>query len=390
MVDRATGSDGRLEVLLLVGTRPEAVKVAPVALALAAHPTLRPVIVASGQHGAAVAETLAWFGLRPDEAFELRRATGGQAELMAALLPALDSLLDRRRPAVVLVQGDTTSTLAGALAAFWRQVPLAHLEAGLRTGDLSAPFPEEANRQLVARLASLHLAPTDGAAHRLRQESLPRPHVVLTANTVVDAIALLADRRPPALDPRLTAVEDDVRGHGARLVLVTAHRRESWGRPLDEVLAAVRVLAGEHPEVRVLFPVHPNPAVGAQVHDALAGRPRITLTPPLAYPDLLRALALSSLVLTDSGGIQEEAPSFGVPVVVLREVTERVEGVMSGHLRLTGLERSAILQAARHLLSSSTRLPRDNPFGDGAAAERVVAAIEQLVARADRPLQGAS
>lgn len=368
---------------MLVGTRPEAVKVAPVALALRAHRDLRPVLVDSGQHGAAVMDTLAWFGLRPDERLVVDRVTGSQPELMAALLPALDGLFDRRRPALVLVQGDTTSALAGALAAFWRQVPLAHLEAGLRTGDLSAPFPEEGNRQLIARLASLHLAPTLHAARALDAECLTRPRIVVTANTVVDAVALLAGRDLPTLDPRLALVEDEMRSSGARLVLVTAHRRESWGRPLDEILSAVQALAGEHPDVRILMPSHPHPAIRAQIHGALAGCPRVRLTEPLAYPDLLRALHLSCLVLTDSGGIQEEAPSFGVPVLVLRKVTERSEGVASGHLQPVGHDRSAILDAARHLLAAPPRLSRDNPFGDGAAAARVVAAIEQLLACAE-------
>jgi UDP-N-acetylglucosamine 2-epimerase (non-hydrolysing) len=369
------------EVLLLVGTRPEAVKAAPVALCLAEHPCLRPAIVHSGQHPAMVEQALAPFGLRPDEFLSCRRETGGQAELFANLLPALDDVLTRRRPSAVLVQGDTATALAGALAAFWRRVPVVHLEAGLRTGDLTAPFPEEANRQLVARLAALHLAPTPAAAAALAEESPSGGPVVVTGNTVVDAALRVAALGAPAVNADLVAVERELEAHGGRLVLVTAHRRESWGTPLDEVLAAVAALAERHPDVRVLLPMHPNPAVRAQVVAALGAHPRVTLTEPLAYPDLVRVLRRAALVLTDSGGIQEEAPSFGVPVLVLRDVTERMEAVHSGCAWLVGTDRTRILLEADELLLTRLRIPSHrNPFGDGNAAGRVCAAIAELLA----------
>jgi UDP-N-acetylglucosamine 2-epimerase (non-hydrolysing) len=362
------------EILLLVGTRPEAVKAAPVALALAGHPTLRPALVHSGQHADMVEQALAPFGLAPDEIVRLSRETGGQAELFAGLLPALDEVLARRAPAAVLVQGDTSTALAGALAAFWRGVPVVHLEAGLRTGDLTAPFPEEANRQLVARIAALHLAPTRAAEAALRAEALSG--IVVTGNTVVDAALLTASLDAPAVNPDVLAVEQA----GGRLVLVTAHRRESWGAPLDAVLGAVATLVEQHPDVHVLLPVHPNPVVRAQVSRALGGIPRVTLTSPLAYPDLVRVLRRAALVLTDSGGIQEEAPSFGVPVLVLREVTERMEAVAAGCAWLVGTDRVRILVAAERVLRDRLRVPlHSNPFGDGRAAERVVAAINDLV-----------
>jgi UDP-N-acetylglucosamine 2-epimerase (non-hydrolysing) len=369
------------EVLLLVGTRPEAVKAAPVALCLAEHPRLRPSIVHSGQHASMVEQALAPFGLRPDELLRYRRRTGGQAELFANLLPALDRLLVRRRPAAVLVQGDTATALAGALAAFWRRVPVVHLEAGLRTGDLTSPFPEEANRQLVARIAALHLAPTPAAAAALAAESPRGGQVVVTGNTVVDAALRIAALAAPAVNPGLIALERDLELHGGRLVLVTAHRRESWGAPLDEVLGAVAALAERHPDVRVLLPMHPNPAVRAQVVAALGTHPRVTLTDPLAYPDLVRVLRRAALVLTDSGGIQEEAPSFGVPVLVLRELTERMEAVHAGCAWLVGTDRERILLEADEMLESRVRVPSHrNPFGDGRAAVRVCAAIADLLA----------
>jgi UDP-N-acetylglucosamine 2-epimerase (non-hydrolysing) len=369
------------EVLLLVGTRPEAVKAAPVALCLAEHPRLSSVIVHSGQHNAMVEQALAPFGLRPDESLCYHRETGGQAELFAHLLPALDTLLARRRPAAVLVQGDTATALAGALTAFWRRIPVVHLEAGLRTGDLTAPFPEEANRQLVARVAALHLAPTPAAATALAEEALSGGPVVVTGNTVVDAALRIAALETPAVNPDLIAVEQDLETHGGRLVLVTAHRRESWGTPLDEVLGAVATLADRHPDVRVLLPMHPNPAVRAQVVAALGHNPQVTLTEALAYPDLVRVLRRAALVLTDSGGIQEEAPSFGVPVLVLREVTERMEAVHAGCAWLVGTDRTRILLAADEMLHTRLRIPvNSNPFGDGQAATRVCAAIADLLA----------
>ncbi|HKN97186.1 MAG TPA: UDP-N-acetylglucosamine 2-epimerase (non-hydrolyzing), partial [Pseudonocardiaceae bacterium] len=306
-----------MDVLLLVGTRPEAIKAAPVALALAErlpHTGFRPRIIHSGQHGDVVEQALRPFGLHPDERLDVRRPGGGQAELFASLLPALDDLLTRAEPAALVVQGDTSTTLAGALAAFWRRIPVVHLEAGLRTHDLTAPFPEEANRQLVARIAALHLAPTQAAADALRAESPAGRDIVVTGNTVVDAAHHIARRDLPARDPALVRLEAELAATQGRLVLVTAHRRESWGAPLDRILAAVGRIAGRHADVRVLLPAHPNPAVRAQVVAALGTHPAVTVTDPLDYPDLIRVLRRSALVLTDSGGVQEEAPSFGTPV----------------------------------------------------------------------------
>ncbi|TDP96548.1 non-hydrolyzing UDP-N-acetylglucosamine 2-epimerase [Labedaea rhizosphaerae] len=367
------------DVVLLAGTRPEAVKAAPVALALAGHPVLRPRIVHSGQHAGMVEQALAPFGLRVDDRLPVQRDTGGQPELVAQLLPALDDVLATHDPAAVIVQGDTTTTLAGALAAFWRRVPVVHLEAGLRTGDLASPFPEEANRQLVARIAALHLPPTEQAAQALRAESVPSEHIVVTGNTVVDAVRHIASAAPPARDPKLSALEHRVATTGGRLVLVTVHRRESWGAPLDRVLAAVHDLADAHPDIHVLLPAHPNPLVRRQIA-ATPSHPRVVVTEPLDYPDLVRALRGASLVLTDSGGIQEEAPSFGVPVLVLREVTERMEAVVAGCAWLVGTDPARIRTEADRVLCQRLRVPLDrNPFGDGRAALRVVAALEELL-----------
>jgi UDP-N-acetylglucosamine 2-epimerase (non-hydrolysing) len=368
------------EVLLLAGTRPEAVKIAPVAMALTDHPVLRPVIVHSGQHPTMVHQALRPFGLRPDVELTVDRRTGGQAELVAAVLPALDELIVRRRPAAVVVQGDTNTVLAGALAAFWRQVPVAHLEAGLRSGDLAAPFPEEGTRQMVSRVAAVHLAPTRAAALALRAESVPSARIVVTGNTVVDAVQHIARIDLPAENPAVSAAEHQVDAFGARLMLVTAHRRESWGEPLERILLAVRAIVEQHNDLIVLLPVHPNPAVGAQVRAVLGTHPRVAVTAPLEYSDLVRVLRFADLVLTDSGGIQEEAPSFGTPVLVLRDVTERREAVDAGCAWLVGTDPAHIVSEADRLLRTAERIPLGrNPYGDGRAGVRVVAELVRLL-----------
>lgn len=395
-------------VHLVVGTRSEAIKMAPLVVALRCAGAVRPVLVATGQHPELVAQALAAFDLVPDVVCRLRRPTGEQAELVAELAPALDAVVGRGSAAVV-VQGDSTSALVGALVARWRRVPVVHLEAGLRSGDLAAPFPEEANRRLVGVLADLHLAPTARAAAALRTEAAavaapgeartatsarPGPvgdRVLLVGNTVVDAVLAVAAgvTDPTAGEPadeRLAAVHRDVAAGGARLLLVTAHRRESWGAPLDRVLAATRQIVDDHPDLVCVLPAHANPAVRDQVEAALADHPRVLVTDPLPYPELCRLLARSSLVLTDSKGIQEEAPSFEVPVVVLREVTERPEAVESGWAQLAGTDTARIVGAAKEVLDGGWTPPRgDSPFGDGRAAERSAQAIAWLLGAAKRP-----
>ncbi|HEY0496681.1 MAG TPA: UDP-N-acetylglucosamine 2-epimerase (non-hydrolyzing) [Kutzneria sp.] len=368
------------EVLLLAGTRPEALKAAPVAKALAGHPLLRPMIVHSGQHVGMVEQALSAFDLRPDAFVPLRREIGSQAELVAGMLRRLDELIVRRRPAAVMVQGDTSTALAGALAGFWRGVPVAHLGAGLRTGDLTAPFPEEGNRQMISRVAALHLAPTEAAARTLLAEAVPGERITITGNTIVDALQHVAAAQLPPRSEILLDLEARVSADGGRIVLVTVHRRESWGEPLDRVLAAVRSMVDRHPDIHVLLPEHPNPAVQAQVSGALRGHDRVWLSEPLDYPDLIRALRRSALVVTDSGGLQEEAPSFGVPVLVVRDHTDRTEAVDAGYAWVVGTDDTRIVAEADWLLGSHLRLPAgQNPFGDGQAGHRVVAALDRLL-----------
>lgn len=368
------------EVHLVGGTRPEAVKLAPVAIAMREQGLLTPVLVESGQHPAMVGQALAAFDLAPDITVRIERSTGTQAELVGELIRRLDALWTVRVPAAVMVQGDTTTSLAGALAAFWRRIPVVHLEAGLRTGNLDSPFPEEANRRLISQVAALHLAPTPLAALNLLGAEVPPGDVQLIGNTVVDAALAVAGRRLPFQNPDVAAVR---RSSTRRLVLVTAHRRESWGEPLDRILAAVRRLVERHPDIDVILPSHPNPGVRAQVDAALAGVDRVTVTEPLPYPDLSRLLSDAYLVLTDSGGIQEEAPSFGVPVLVLRNVSERVESLDAGCAKLVGTDTDVIVAEAGALLDSPARRAAmtvaGNPYGDGLAAQRAAQATAALL-----------
>ncbi|GAA1584099.1 non-hydrolyzing UDP-N-acetylglucosamine 2-epimerase [Actinoplanes couchii] len=374
------------EVHLVGGTRPEAVKLAPVAIAMREAGILEPVLLASGQHPAMVTQALAAFGLEPDITLQVERTTGGQAELLTAMIRELDELWSVRTPAAVIVQGDTTTSLAGALAAFWRRIPVVHLEAGLRSGDLESPFPEEGNRRLVAQVAALHLAPTPLAAMNLLDEKIPASDVLITGNTVVDATLAVAGRKLPFENQAVAAARATSTN---RLVLVTAHRRESWGEPLDRILAAVRELIARYDDIDVILPSHPNPAVREQVEAALAGVERVTVTDPLPYPDLARLLSEAYLVLTDSGGIQEEAPSFGVPALVLRDVTERVESLHAGCAKLVGSDTALIVSEASLLLDSRER--RDamtaggNPYGDGLAAQRTARATAALLGLASPP-----
>jgi UDP-N-acetylglucosamine 2-epimerase (non-hydrolysing) len=374
------------EVHLVGGTRPEAVKLAPVALAMREAGLLTPILLASGQHPTMVTQALAAFDLEPDITLQVERATGSQAELLTAMIRELDELWSVRTPAAVIVQGDTTTSLAGALAAFWRRIPVVHLEAGLRSGDLESPFPEEGNRRLVAQVAALHLAPTPLAAMNLLDEKIPVTDVLITGNTVVDATLAVAARRLPFENADVAAARA---GSTNRLVLVTAHRRESWGEPLDRILSAVKELIARYDDIDVILPSHPNPAVREQVDAALAGVERVTVTDPLPYPDLARLLSEAYLVLTDSGGIQEEAPSFGVPALVLRDVTERVESLHAGCAKLVGSDPELIVSEASLLLDSRVR--RDsmtaggNPYGDGLAAQRTAQATAALLGLASFP-----
>jgi UDP-N-acetylglucosamine 2-epimerase (non-hydrolysing) len=375
------------EVHLVGGTRPEAVKLAPVAIAIRDAGLLRPILVASGRYPAKVHRALAAFELEPDLTLRIEPGTGTPAELLTEMIRRLDQLWAQRTPAAVIVQGDTTTSLAGALAAFWRRIPVVHLEAGLRTGDLGAPFPEEADRRLVAQATMLHLVPTPLAAMNLLDENIATGDVLITGDTAVDAAIAIAGRKLPFENPDVAAAR--ATAEGRRLVVMTADRMRSRGEPLDRVLAAVRRLIDRYADLDVILPGHPDPTVRAQVAAALGGVERVTATDPLSYPDHCRLISEAYLVLTDSGGIQQQAPSFGVPVLVLRDVTERAEALRAGCVRLVGTDTDLIVKEASGLLDSRVR--RDamtaggNPYGDGLAGRRGAQAIAALLGLADHP-----
>ncbi|MET8281542.1 UDP-N-acetylglucosamine 2-epimerase (non-hydrolyzing) [Micromonospora sp. NPDC005174] len=359
------------EVLILAGTRPEGVKTAPLIRRLLDDPRFTVRVADTGQQPGRVAEALLPFGLRPEVSLCPQRRTGSLAELAAALITGVDDLLAHHRPAAVVVQGDTTTALAGGAAAFWRRTPIVHLEAGLRTNDLDRPFPEEANRAMLARIASLHLAPTEEARTNLLSEGIASEVIAVTGNTVVDALEDLIERgaaRPPAwVDPT------------RKLVVATAHRRENWGQGVAATIDGLRRLARQRPDVQVVMVAHPNPRLSAEVSAGLAGIANARVTPPLAYPQMVGLLRMADLVVTDSGGLQEEAATLGVPLLVTRDTTERPEALAAGRGELVGTDPELLLSAGlRHL--ASARVPAvGSPFGDGRAAERCVAAMARLL-----------
>jgi len=362
----------RPRILVVVGTRPEGIKLAPVVHALQARADAVETRVAlTGQHTDLLDQVLEVFRLPVDWDLGIMREGQNLYDVAQGCLSGLRPVLAEYRPDLVLVQGDTATVLFAALAAFFERVRVGHVEAGLRSGDKWQPYPEEIFRKLAGGIADLHFAPTRQARENLLSEGVPAERVFLTGNTVVDALLSIAAQNRPVSSPALREALAD----GRRLVLVTAHRRESFGAPLREIFEAIRTLADRHVDTLFLYPVHPNPNVRGPAEEMLAGHPRIRLTAPLDYADLVAALRHATLVLTDSGGIQEEAPSFGTPVLVLREVTERPEGLRAGVARLVGTGRDRILQAADELLSDeSARLAMAtarNPYGDGQAGRRI-------------------
>jgi UDP-N-acetylglucosamine 2-epimerase (non-hydrolysing) len=355
-------------IACVVGTRPEVVKMAPVVLRLRQEPSLRVRLISTGQHRELLDRALGDFGLVADRDLGLMRPGQTLAEVTARALMALDGAFEAERPDFVLAQGDTTTVLASALASYYRQIPFGHVEAGLRTGQPYRPFPEEKNRVLAGHLAELHFAPTPGARLNLLREGIADASILVTGNPGIDALRLALDRPSPAVE-----LETD------RMILVTAHRRESFGQPLQEICMALRDLVERDPGLSVIFPVHPNPAVRGPVEASLGGLPRIRLIEPAGYLEFVALMRASFLILTDSGGVQEEGPSLGKPVLVLRDETERPEAVEAGTVRLVGPHRRTIVQAVEALGSSPDLYRRfatvANPYGGGRAAERIARAI---------------
>ena len=356
-------------IISVIGTRPEAVKMMPILRELARHEDVHSIVVSTGQHREMLRQTFVTLGIQPDYDLDLMQSDQTLAALTANLLQSLDPLLAELRPDWVVAQGDTTTAMVAAMAAFYRRLRFAHVEAGLRTYNLEAPFPEEYNRRIADLAAAAYFAPTPQAAEALCREGVPNNRIHITGNTSVDA-ALIASQMPfDWASSALASISAD-----QPFVLITTHRRENFGAPLERICAAVDHLAQRFSHAQFVYTVHLNPNVQKTVHERLSGRTNVHLLPPLDYLTMVHAIRQAHLILTDSGGIQEEAPSFGVPVLVLREVTERPEGVAAGCSELVGTDTDRIISRASVFLESSAK-PRHtipNPYGDGQAAARIV------------------
>jgi len=371
-----------LKVLSIFGTRPEAIKLAPVLRALRAAPQeFESRVCVTGQHRQLLDPVLRLFDIRPDYDLKVMQPDQSLAELTARLLIGLAPMLAREKPDWVLIQGDTTTTLSAALAAYYQRLPVAHVEAGLRSHNPWHPYPEEFNRRLADALSTLHLAPTEGARRNLLAEGIPAERIRVTGNTVIDALLEVAARPYDFARGPLARVPLD----GKRVLLVTTHRRESFGAPLRALCRAIRQLVERYPrDIQVVLPVHLNPNVQKPVREELGRAPNIALVEPLDYEPLVHLMKRATLILTDSGGLQEEAPSLGVPVLVLRQVTERPEGVEAGAARVVGTDTDTIVAAAVQLLDNPEehrRMARvRNPYGDGQASRRILEALRSFPA----------
>lgn len=363
-----------IRVLVIFGTRPEAIKMAPVVLELQKHPDrIKPLVCVTGQHRQMLDQILKTFAITPHIDLDLMQENQNLSALSARAIEALDGVLLKVKPDIVLVQGDTTTAMAGALVAHYHKVPVGHIEAGLRTDKRYNPFPEEMNRRLISVLSNFHYAPTQRAVDILIKEGHPADTVFLTGNTVVDALLTVVNK---GVTSNIRHFHPERRG-----ILVTAHRRENFDLPLRNICLALREIVTSWPDVEIVYPVHLNPNIKGPVYELLTGHDRIHLIPPVDYEELVSLLYCVYLVLTDSGGIQEEAPALGKPVLVMRETTERPEGVEAGVARLVGTEPGNIVSQVRCLLDNPEEYRRMahavNPYGDGDAARLIVEAILQ-------------
>ncbi len=368
--------------MCVFGTRPEAVKLAPVVHALRRSEHLEPIVTLTAQHREMLDQMLKWFGITADHDLDLMKHGQTLAELTARVIKSMDEILEKVEPELILVQGDTVTVMAASLAAFYRKIPVGHVEAGLRTEDRYNPFPEEMSRRLTGKLASLHFAPTPLAVENLKRESITE-NVYLTGNTVIDALLDTSSRLDESkVDLDLFAKVDFQR---YRVLLVTAHRRENWGDGMTEIARALREIAEEFPDVQIFYPIHKNRIVRESIEPVFAGHDRLICVEPLDYVPFVYAMRRCNFVLTDSGGIQEEAPSLGKPVLVMRTNTERPEAVTAGAAKLVGVHQAGIVDAARELLTTPDSYKRMstavNPFGDGHASDRIVQAIEEFFAK---------
>ena len=365
-------------IMPIYGTRPEAIKMAPIVKALQASPQFECVVTVTGQHREMLDQVNEIFDITPDHDLNIIQPRQTLNGVLTRTVEGLDAIFAENAPDAVVVQGDTTTSTAGAIAAFYRGIPVIHAEAGLRSFDLFSPFPEEANRKMTSQITSLHLAPTSTSKENLLREALPEEDIVVTGNTVIDALLHTVEQKLPFSDPQL----EEIASSGRRVLLVTTHRRENQGEAMRGVGRALARIAQAEPELTIVLPVHRNPVVREAVLPAIEGLPNVVVTEPLAYGEFTRMLSVAHVVLTDSGGVQEEAPSLGKPVLVMRENTERPEAVTAGTVKLIGTDEERIVTEVDRLLNDDAAYREManavNPYGDGRAAERTLAAIEQM------------
>ncbi|WP_427018377.1 non-hydrolyzing UDP-N-acetylglucosamine 2-epimerase [Pseudarthrobacter sp. P1] len=371
-------------VMPIFGTRPEAIKMAPIVAALEQSELFDCVVTVTGQHREMLDQVNQLFGIVPDHDLDILQPGQSLSAIMTRTIDGLDTLFKAGKPDAVIVQGDTTTSTAGAIAAFYHGIPVIHVEAGLRSGNLHSPFPEEANRKITSQIASLHLAPTSTSRANLLAEGINADDVVVTGNTVIDALLATVDKNIPFTDPQL----EELAASGRKILLVTTHRRENQGDAMRGMGRALARIADAEPDLVIVLPAHKNPVVREAVLPALEGKTNVIVTEPLAYGEFTRMLSLAHIVLTDSGGVQEEAPSLGKPVLVMRENTERPEAVTAGTVKLIGTGEEKIVAEVHRLLHDrdhfASMANAVNPYGDGRAAARTLAAIAQLLGTGTR------
>ncbi|GHB34360.1 UDP-N-acetylglucosamine 2-epimerase (non-hydrolyzing) [Pseudovibrio japonicus] len=368
---------GPASVLCIVGTRPEAIKMAPVISAIAERPSLNAHVLMTGQHGEIASNALSSFDIDKINWLDLSDIGHHLADQAGELLKGISAYIAHHKPRYTLVHGDTTTGFIGALASFYSSVPVGHVEAGLRSGELHDPFPEEANRRLADQLCHRLFAPTEIARDNLLREGISHNKILTTGNTVVDAVRYLARKMKPT--HKLDELKD-VLGPQKQLVLVTTHRRENWGEPMRNICKAVKTIVHSHEDLQVILPVHPNPMVKDVIESELKNVERVHLVNPLSYEALIALQRDADLILTDSGGIQEEAPEFGTPLLILRQTTERPEAITSGLAKLVGTCEQTIIEEANRILGDQNTKPKcKNPFGDGLAAQRIADVVESHI-----------
>lgn len=380
-----TAPTSPIRVMVVYGTRPEAVKMAPLVLAMRSQDALDVDVVVTGQHREMLDQINTTFGITPTADLDIHEPGQSLTDVTCRTLVGLESVIAEQRPDLLLVQGDTTSTFAASLAAFYAKVPVAHAEAGLRTDDRYSPYPEEINRRITTQLSSLHLAPTAGSRQNLLNDGVDPESIVVTGNSVIDALLWTVDQHVEFSDPALAALADGTRP----MVLVTAHRRESWGEPMRGIGRALATLAERYPNYDIVFPAHRNPLVREAILPSVQGLSNVLVTEPLDYAEFAHLMNRARIILTDSGGVQEEGPSLGKPVLVMRNNTERPEAVDAGAAKLIGTDEFRIVREVSRLIEDEpeyVRMARAvNPYGDGSAGIRTAEAVLHLFGRGDRP-----